>query len=295
VERRAATTRLRAAVSVVVGGEAPDWGQRLGTDLDAVLTQSHKRVATIQSDLATTQGDVAAIQTGVGNGFVPISGTLVWWSDTLPSGSYGTFAFANGQAVSRTTFAAAFAIFGTTYGAGDGSTTFNLPDLRDNVPVGKGTMGGTSAVNRIVSGVTGFTSSVLGAMYGAALHVLTLAQTPANTISGTTADMSADHTHTFSGATDGQSAPHTHPIHGTQVLAPLGSGGTVVQNTNSGGGNSLGDTNNSSNDHTHNFSGTTNGASGGHVHSFSASNGGGGGSHNSVQPSIVCNWIIRIA
>jgi microcystin-dependent protein len=37
---------------------------------------------------------------------------------------------ANGQALSRTTFAALFAVIGTTYGAGDGSTTFNVPDLR---------------------------------------------------------------------------------------------------------------------------------------------------------------------
>lgn len=43
---------------------------------------------------------------------------------------------ATGQAVSRTTFNALFALFGTTYGAGDGSTTFNLPDLRDRMLIG---------------------------------------------------------------------------------------------------------------------------------------------------------------
>lgn len=41
----------------------------------------------------------------------------------------------NGQAVSRTLYAAAFARFGTTYGAGDGSTTFNLPDFRGSIPI----------------------------------------------------------------------------------------------------------------------------------------------------------------
>lgn len=45
----------------------------------------------------------------------------------------------DGAAVSRTTYAALFALIGTTYGAGDGSTTFNLPDLQGRVPVGKGT------------------------------------------------------------------------------------------------------------------------------------------------------------
>ena len=43
----------------------------------------------------------------------------------------------NGAAVSRSTYSALFAIVGTTYGAGNGSTTFNVPDLQDNVAVGK--------------------------------------------------------------------------------------------------------------------------------------------------------------
>src|SRR5210317_2135831 len=60
--------------------------------------------------------------------------TIVPWSDaSVPSG----FLECDGSAVSRTTYAALFAIVGTTYGTGDGSTTFNLPDLQDNVPVGK--------------------------------------------------------------------------------------------------------------------------------------------------------------
>ena len=43
----------------------------------------------------------------------------------------------NGSAVSRTTYSALFAGIGTTYGAGDGSATFNLPDMRGRVPVGR--------------------------------------------------------------------------------------------------------------------------------------------------------------
>ena len=60
--------------------------------------------------------------------------TIVPWSDSsVPSG----FLECNGQALSRSTYAALFAIVGTTYGVGDGSSTFNVPDLQDNVPVGK--------------------------------------------------------------------------------------------------------------------------------------------------------------
>jgi len=60
----------------------------------------------------------------------------LWTSDTLPSAKW---LICNGAAISRTTYSALFNLIGTTYGAGDGSTTFNIPDLRGNVPVGKST------------------------------------------------------------------------------------------------------------------------------------------------------------
>lgn len=54
---------------------------------------------------------------------------------TAPAG----WLLANGSAVSRTTYAGLFSAIGTTYGAGDGSTTFNLPDMKGRVAVGKST------------------------------------------------------------------------------------------------------------------------------------------------------------
>lgn len=65
--------------------------------------------------------------------------------DTLPIGAITQFSgetaptnwlLCNGQAISRTDYAELFGVIGTTYGTGDGSTTFNLPDLRGRVPVG---------------------------------------------------------------------------------------------------------------------------------------------------------------
>lgn len=50
-----------------------------------------------------------------------------------------------GQAVSRATYADLFTAIGTTYGVGDGSTTFNIPDMRGRTPLGKDNMGGVSA------------------------------------------------------------------------------------------------------------------------------------------------------
>jgi len=61
-------------------------------------------------------------------------GTIMPWSDSsLPTG----YLECDGSEVSRSTYSALFAVIGTTYGAGNGSTTFTLPDLQDNVPVGK--------------------------------------------------------------------------------------------------------------------------------------------------------------
>ena len=56
------------------------------------------------------------------------TGLIIPWSDSsIPSG----YLECNGQAVSRSTYSALFAVIGTTYGAGDGASTFLVPDLQD--------------------------------------------------------------------------------------------------------------------------------------------------------------------
>src|SRR6185437_1833691 len=69
--------------------------------------------------------------------------------------------------VSRSQFAALFAVIGTAFGAGDGSTTFNLPDMQGRVPVGAGQGGG-------------LTNRVLAAKGGEETHVLSVAEMPAH-------------------------------------------------------------------------------------------------------------------
>ena len=64
---------------------------------------------------------------------IPTATIVPWTSASVPTG----FLECNGAAVSRSTYSALFAIVGTTYGAGDGASTFNLPDLQDNVAMGK--------------------------------------------------------------------------------------------------------------------------------------------------------------
>jgi microcystin-dependent protein len=96
--------------------------------------------------------------------------TIVPWSDSsVPSG----FLECNGAAVSRSTYADLFAIVGTTYGSGDGSTTFNVPDLQDNVAVGKsGTkpIASTGGANTVTS-----TGNVGGSTANATLSTAQLA------------------------------------------------------------------------------------------------------------------------
>lgn len=82
-----------------------------------------------------------------------------------------------GQSVSRTSYASLFNAIGTTYGSGDGTTTFNLPDLRGRVVAGKDNMGGTAA-GRLTSSVAG---STLGASGGAQTHTLSAGEMPAHT------------------------------------------------------------------------------------------------------------------
>lgn len=95
---------------------------------------------------------------------------------TIPAG----WLACGGQAVSRATYAGLFAAISTTFGAGDGSTTFNLPDMRGRAPFGKDDMGGVAA-NRLTSGGSGVAGATLGAAGGGETVTLTSAQIPAHT------------------------------------------------------------------------------------------------------------------
>lgn len=73
-----------------------------------------------------------AINAQVAGDTLPVGCIVPFTSDTVPE----NWLLCDGQAVSRTTYALLFSIIGTTYGVGDGSTTFNLPNLKGKVPVG---------------------------------------------------------------------------------------------------------------------------------------------------------------
>ena len=86
-----------------------------------------------------------ASQVGLGGASIVPSGVLCPYAGSVvPSG----YLLCDGSAISRTTFASLFAAIGTGYGVGDGSTTFNLPDLQGRVPVGVGTNAAVNALNK---------------------------------------------------------------------------------------------------------------------------------------------------
>ncbi len=100
---------------------------------------------------------------------IPTATIVPWSSASVPTG----FLECNGQAVSRSTYSALFAIVGTTYGAGDGSSTFLVPDLQDNVAVGKSNnkaLGSTAGANTVTS-----TGNVGGSTANATLSTAQLA------------------------------------------------------------------------------------------------------------------------
>lgn len=180
--------------------------------------------------------------------------------------------FCYGQNVSRTTYAALFAAISTTYGVGDGSTTFTLPDCRGRARIGKDNMGGSSA-DRLTAQTGGIDGDTLGAVGGAETHVLTSGQMAAHTHTGTTSSDGA-HRHFVANTTIG----------GATVL----SSSNQLQNQRSAGSSFDYAVGGDSADAT---VGRTS-SDGAHTHTFTTASTGSDTAHNNVQPSIIFNTII---
>lgn len=177
--------------------------------------------------------------------YLPIAGGCDYWGPSVPNSN---FAFPIGQAISRTTYANLFALIGTTFGVGDGSTTFNLPDKTGRVSAMK-----EASATRLTSTYFGGNSANLGATGGLESETLTLAQLPTGiTVTGTVTVTStvSDVARTLANLAPG----------GSGVQAPSTSGAIT-----STGSNTM----------------TSNNTS--------------GNPHNICQPTIVCNYIIRVA
>lgn len=201
----------------------------------------------------------------------PVGTVLDYAGTALPAG----FLWPAGQNVSRTTYAALFAAIGTTYGAGDGSTTFALPDLRGRAIAGKDNMGGTSA-DRLTSPING---DNLGEAGGAQSHTLSTTEMPSHQHTGTT-DAAGSHSH---GGTAYSAGDHAHTV---EIGTSAGSSATRPA---PGGGSSNYPATSTNGGHTHSIGTDTHP---GHAHTFTTGAAGSGGAHNNMQPTFILNKII---
>jgi microcystin-dependent protein len=232
---------------------------RIGANNIGVAANGAKVLDVATTGLTVT-GDINATtvkQAGVA--LLPLGMVLPYAGLTEPAG----YLFCYGQAVSRTTYAALYAIVADTYGAGDASTTFNLPDLRGRVVAGQDDMGGSSA-NRITSALNGDT---LGAAGGSETHALVTGELASHTHTGTTGSENATHTHNGSvtGGTIGGSSTFGNYGSGAGISGPLNASTITVTNSTQ----------------------TAN-----HQHTFTSDASGSGTAHNNTQPTFILNYII---
>lgn len=142
-------------------------------------------------------------------------GMIVFYGAASPPAGY---LLCDGSAVSRTTYADLFAAIGTTFGAGNGTTTFNLPDLRGRSPIGTGQG-------------SGLTNRALAANGGEESHVLTTSEL-------------ASHSHTDTGHTHSEGTATATLINGgleapaSSAIPSIGVTGTGSANLTSAGSDS---------------------------------------------------------
>jgi microcystin-dependent protein len=138
------------------------------------------------------------------NKIIPAGLCFVDFATTVPDGGY---IYLFGQTnLSRTALPALFARWGTTYGAGDGSTTFGAPDVRGRVIAGQDDMGGSSA-NRLAGAISGLNGDTLGAAGGEEHQLLDITQIPAHVHPGVNAGGSVNSDQTDSGSRYNYTAP----------------------------------------------------------------------------------------
>jgi microcystin-dependent protein len=300
-----ATAAITTAATVTVGS----------LTTKSLLTASAS--ALVANQIVSGQ-TVKAIYNSTADGFLIVSPLAA--DSTFPSGVMVPYAGSSaptgwllcfGQAVSRSTYAALFTAIGTTYGAGDGSTTFNLPDARGRVIAGKDDMGGSAAsrLNTSLTGtstagnavITGLSStaglsvgmSVAGSTIPSGRTIASIDSATQVTLNSGTSVTAGTVTLRFGvvdGATLGASGgAHTHkltsaqmPLHGHPFRQSTEVGGITFDST---GGWPM---SNVSNVDQPAYTGATTGTPGQQI-------GGAGGdqSHPNIQPTLVQNYIIK--
>ena len=194
----------------------------------------------------------------------PPGTVLASLSPTVPAG----FVLCYGQLLSRAAYPGIYMAIGTAFGAGDGSTTFQMPDFRGTTLAGADNMGG-AARNILTS--FGNNGQSLGAMGGEQSHVLSVAELAAHNHGIT--DPGHGHSYNDPG--------HSHSYQETNNTNYYAQTNSPTANTNAGayGAQTGGSGTNI---------GINNSATGISVNSQGSST-----PHNNVQPTIIVNWIMK--
>lgn len=179
----------------------------------------------------------------------PLGSVTMFAASTAPAG----WLLCDGSDISRTTYADLFAIIGETYGAGDGSTTFTLPDMR-----GKGVKGYKSDNSKF---------DTLAKTGGEEEHTLTEAEMPAHSHTvnppNTSTNTTGNHAHNTSASTDDTGD----------------NGGSIMMDNNTNGSINTGYAGN----HSHTVD----------IAEFNSGSIGSGNAHNILDPYITMNYIIK--
>jgi microcystin-dependent protein len=212
-------------------------------------------------------------------GRTPIGAIIDFGGATSPRG----YLLCDGSAISRTTYAELFAVIGTTWGVGDGTTTFNIPSLARRVTIGSGGAG------------TATISNTLASVGGEESHALITAELAAHTHVNTLTDPGHIHGNTDPGHIHGVTDPgHTHvQINGGAYNGGVGhtSNGYVDESDGSNTTNLLSNSRTTGltvNNNTSNITINSN-TSNITINNISA---GSGTAHNTIQPSAVVNKLI---
>ena len=236
---------------------------------------------------------------------VPTAAVIAYAGSSAPTG----WLLCDGSAISRTTYAALFAKIGTTYGTGDGSTTFNLPDLRGRKVVGKGTNADVSTLGANDSlsvgsrtykhyhGVGTLAVGTTGSGHGHA-HTLAISASGSHSHSGSgSTDGVGDHSHSYGNFPSGVGLASGYSFAGSATAWTNGSINGGGAGTGGAGAHSHGvSLSIGANTHTHvngDFTGAVGGSDGTHTHNVSGNIGTTAGV-SETGAFLVLNYIIKI-
>lgn len=228
----------------------------VGTAPSGVSNANQTQAAS--GDLWFTNGSGVPVQITSGSSTVapstsntPPGIVLPYAGSSAPAG----YLMSDGSAVSRVTYSALFGAIGTTFGPGDGSTTFNLPALMGRAPMGAGTY---------TDSVSGSITRTLGQQIGAEKHVLVTAELATHTHAQTA------HNHDILGGTG------STPI----ILSNPGTAGVLGVDGVAGVGNYFSTANANGNKYVNDTTAVN-------------QNTGSNTAHNNMQPSLGLNFIIK--